>query len=183
MPCNRFALSAWMGLVLAIVSLGARPAHAIQIVPSIGISQSPDGDGNRTMMAVALRNGFLPSTQLELQAGYRSEEMEFAGESFEMKTVPVTLSAWVSPVPMLYAGGGVGAYFQGIEYGDNLYPASNEVQFGTHLGAGLRFPLVPMVGLDLQGRYVLMGETSTEIPSGEVDPSFWSLSAGLAIGF
>ena len=183
MPRTRFVLSVWMGLALALVTLGVPQAHAIQIVPSIGISQSPSGDGNQTMMAVALRNGFLPRTQLDFQAGYRSEEMEFAGENFTMKTVPLTLSMWVSPVPMLYAGGGVGAYLQGIEYENNLYPASNEVQFGAHLGGGLKFSLIPMVGLDLQGRYVFMGETSTQISSGNFDPSFWSLSAGLAIGF
>jgi hypothetical protein len=183
MPRFRFLQSTWWVLALALVTFGAREANAIQIVPSIGISQSPDGGDNRTMMAVALRNGFLPRTQIEFQAGYRSEEMEFAGQNFEMKTVPLTLSVWASPVPMLYAGGGVGAYLQGIEYESNIYPASNEVQFGAHLGGGLRLSLVPMVGLDLQGRYVFLGQTSTEIPSGEVDPSFWSLSAGLAIGF
>lgn len=181
MPRFRF-VPMWVGLALTVASLGARDAHAIQIVPSIGISQSPDGE-SRTMMAVALRNGFLPRTQIEFQGGYRSEEMQFAGESFEMKTVPLTLSVWASPVPMVYAGGGVGAYLQAIEYENSFYPASNETQFGAHLGGGLRFSLVPMVGLDLQGRYVFLGETSTEIPTSDVDPSFWSLSAGVAIGF
>lgn len=171
-------------LALALSALaGTRAAHALQIVPSIGISQTADGGDNRSMVALALRNGLLPRTQVEIQAGYRSETKEFAGQSFDMKTVPVTLSLWASPVPMLYAGGGVGAYFQGIEYDGNLYPASNETQFGAHLGGGLRFPLAPMVGLDLQGRYVMLGDTSTELSSGKFDPSFWTLSAGVAIGF
>jgi len=182
MPRSRFVLSTCLVSVLALVSLGAREAGAIQIVPSIGISQTPDGE-NRTMMAVALRNGFLPRTQMEFQAGYRTEEMELAGESFEMKTVPLTLSLWASPIPLLYAGAGVGAYLQGIEYENNLYPASNEVQFGTHVGGGMHFSVAAVVFVNLQGRYVFMNKTSTEVPSGEIDPSFWSLSAGLAIGF
>jgi hypothetical protein len=162
---------------------GARAAHAIQIVPSIGISQSTDGGNNRTMMAVALRQGLVPRTQMELQAGYRSEKMSFAGQDFEMKTVPLTLSLWASPMPMFYVGGGVGAYLQGIEYQGNVFPASNETQFGTHVGGGVRVPLVPMVGLDLQGRYVFLGEKSTESTSGKFDPSFWTLSAGVSVGF
>jgi len=73
MPRSRFVLSTCLVSVLALVSLGAREAGAIQIVPSIGISQTPDGE-NRTMMAVALRNGFLPRTQMEFQAGYRTAQ-------------------------------------------------------------------------------------------------------------
>jgi Outer membrane protein beta-barrel domain len=183
----RYRSSPWLEVALLALALfmlvGPRSANALQIVPSIGISQSTDGGDNRTMVAVALRNGFLPRTQIEFQAGYRSEERTFAGESFELKTVPVTLSVWASPVPMLYAGGGMGAYLQAIEYQDNLYPASNETQFGAHLGGGFRLPLAPMVGLDLQGRYVFLGEQSNELTSGKFDPSFWTLSAGVAIGF
>ncbi len=170
-------------LMVGLATLSAARAHAIQIVPSLGISQSTDGGSNRSMTAVALRNGLLPRTQIELQAGYRSETRQLAGQSFDLKTVPVTLSLWASPVPMLYAGGGVGAYFQGIEYQGNVYPNSNQTQFGAHVGGGLRFPLAPMVGLDLQGRYVMLGAKSTELSTGKFDPSFWTLSAGVAIGF
>lgn len=172
-------------LVLALLAFAGTPAaNALQIVPSIGLSKSTDGNGeNRTMVAVAVRNGFLPRTQAEIQVGYRSETHEFAGQSFDMKTIPVTLSMWASPVPMLYAGGGVGAYMQAVEYENNIFPANNETQFGAHLGGGLRFPLAPMVGLDLQGRYVMLGKKSNELTSGKFDPSFWTASAGVSIGF
>jgi hypothetical protein len=171
-------------LVLALSLFAApRSAQAVQIVPSIGISQATDGGDNRVMIAAALRQGLLPRTQLDLQVGHRSETFELAGESFELRTIPVTLSLWASPVPMLYAGGGVGAYFQGVEYENNLYPASNDTQFGAHLGGGVRWSVVPMVGLDLQGRYVFLEEKSTGLAAGDFDTSFWTLSAGLAIGF
>jgi len=185
MRSNRVAQgAAFASILLALTSLGGlRTAQAAQIVPSIGISQTPDGGDNHMMMAVALRNGLLPRTQAEIQVGYRSEKYEFGGESFDLRTIPVTLSVWASPVPMLYAGGGIGTYFQAVEYQDNLYPASNENEFGAHLGGGLRFSMTPMVGVDLQGRYVFMGEKSTELASGNFDPSFWMLSAGVAIGF
>jgi len=179
---RRSALAGVATLAIALAS-SARPAGALQIVPSIGISRGADGGDNRTMMAVGLRNGFLPRTQVELQVGYHSETHTFAGQSFGVKTIPVTLSLWASPVPMLYAGGGVGAYPQAIDYQNNLYPASNHTQFGAHVGGGLRFPLAPMAALDLQGRYVMLGQQTNQLTTGKFNPSFWTMSAGLAIGF
>jgi opacity protein-like surface antigen len=158
-------------------------AHAVQLVPSIGISQSQDGGDNEVMYGVALRNGLLPRTQAEIQVGYRKETYAYAGQSFDLNTTPVTLSLWVSPVPMLYAGGGVGAYIQSVKYQDNVYPASHDSNFGAHLGGGMRFSLTPMVGFDLQGRYVFMKDQASQLASGDFNPSFWTLQAGLAIGF
>jgi hypothetical protein len=177
---SAFALSALAALTLLGIP---RPAGAVQIVPSVGISQAPDGGDNQVMLGLALRQGLLPRTQMEIQVAHRSETVDFAGGSVDLRTIPVTLSLWASPVPMLYAGGGVGAYFQGVEYQDALYPASNETEFGAHLGGGVRFPVAPIASVDLQGRYVFMGEKATQLSSGTFDPSFWSLSAGVAIGF
>jgi hypothetical protein len=181
---SRLRRTAIGALAIALLGLAGVPAaHAVELVPSIGLSQATDGGDNRMMVAVAFRKGLLPRLQTEFQVAHRSEEFSFAGETLTMRTIPVTASVWASPVPMLYAGGGIGAYFQAIEYDNNLYPASNEAQFGAHLGGGLRFPMTPLVGLDLQGRYVFLDPQSTELASGDFDPSFWTVSAGLAIGF
>lgn len=174
-------------LVLTLFQcLGVATAQAVQIVPSVGLSQATDGGDSRATLALALRQSLVPRVQAEVQVAHRSEEFSFAGQSFTMRTIPVTASVWASPAPMLYAGGGVGMYLQAIEYDNNLFPASNETQFGVHLGGGLRFPLAPTVGLDLHGRYVFLGdleEQSSLLSSGEFNPSLWSVSAGLAIGF
>jgi len=181
----RLAASGALSLAL-ILAAAPRAAQAVQIVPSLGLSQATDGGENRMFMALALRQSLLPRVQAELQVAHRSEEFAFAGESFTMRTIPVTASVWASPLPMLYAGGGVGAYLQAVEFESNLVPTSNETQFGAHVGGGMRFPLAPMVGLDLHGRYVFLGELGEEtsqLASGDFDPSFWSVSAGLVLGF
>jgi hypothetical protein len=181
----RRAVSGALALVLLLLT-GPGAAHALQIVPSVGLSQNTDGGDNHVTLALALRQNLVPRVQAEIQVGHRSEESSFAGQSFTMRTIPVTASVWASPVPMLYAGGGVGLYVQAVEYENNLFPASNETQFGAHLGGGMRFPLAPAVGLDLHGRYVFLGdleEQSSLLSSAEFNPSFWSVSAGLAIGF
>ena len=178
---KRVSLVSLVSAALLLTTLGA--AHAAQIVGSLGISQAPDGGSNQTFYAVALRNALLPKTQGEIQVGYRSESREVAGQSFDLRTTPVTLSLWASPVPMFYAGGGVGLYVQSVKYGGNIYPASNDTNFGAHLGGGMHFSMTPMVGLDLQGRYVFLKDQATALASGNFNPSFWTLSAGLAIGF
>jgi hypothetical protein len=171
-------------LALALlVCVLPRTSHAVEIVPSVGISRAPDGGDNHTMLALALRQGFLPRTKMELQAGYRSEKMEIAGQSFDVRTIPITASVWFSAVPMFYAGGGLGTYIQAVEYQGGLYPTSNDTHVGIHLGGGMHFPLAPVAALDLQGRYVFLDKQKTALSNGEFDPSFWQLSAGLAIGF
>ena len=177
---RRVALGSLVSAALLSTTLGA--AHAVQIVPSIGVSQAPDGGSNKTMLGLALRSGLFPRTQADIQVGYRSETRDILGQSVDLRTTPITLSLWLSPTPMLYAGAGVGAYLQTVEYQGNVFPTSNNTQFGAHLGAGMHFPLVPMVGLDLQGRYVFLKNQATALPSGSFNPSFWTLSAGLAIG-
>jgi hypothetical protein len=187
-PRYRSFLSSRVATVLVVVALssltGLRAAHAVSIVPSIGISQTAQsGSKSETMPAVALRNSFLPKTSLELQVGYRSETYSYAGQSFEMRSIPVTMSLWASPVPMLYAGGGVGEYMQVVKYGNNLFPDQKDSHFGAHLGGGFKMPLVPMAALDFQGRYVFLGEQTNQLTTGKINPSFWTLQAGVAIGF
>ena len=55
--------------------------------------------------------------------------------------------------------------------------------FGTHVGGGLSMPLAPMVGLDLNGRYVVLKERTSTLFPNTYDPSFWSASLGLAVKF
>lgn len=171
-------------IVLAVfVSTGQRTAQAAQIVPSVGLSQTVDGGDSRMTLALALRQSLAPRVQAELQVAHRSEEMSFYGQNVTMRTIPMTASLWVSPVPMFYAGGGVGMYAQAVEFENNIFPASSETEFGAHLGGGMKIPMTPMLALDLQGRYVFLGEQTSSMASGSFDPSFWSAAAGLVIGF
>lgn len=173
-----------IGLLVFLLLLlaGLRSAHAVEIIPAVGISQMSDADEQKMFYSVGLRSGLVPRISTEINVGYRKEE-SFGG-LVEMSTIPVTLSLWGSPVPMLYAGGGVGAYFQALEFDNSLLvPNESETQWGAHLGGGLKFPLAPMVGLDLNARYVFLEDRADALSTGTFDPSFWSASAGLAIGF
>jgi len=177
----RVAIGALIFFVALLVGISA--AHAMEIVPSAGLTKSTDGDGpSKSYLGLAVRGSLIPMFKHETSIAYRSEEV-FAG-IVKSTTVPLTESIWFQPIPFLYAGGGMGVYFTTLTYKDvTPIPNSSSQKFGYHLGGGVNFPLVPMISLDLQTRYVFMNKQPTSVSQGSFDPDFWSTSAGIAIHF
>jgi len=97
---------------------------------------------------------------------------------------PVTASLWLTPFPVLYAGGGLGWYRTSYDYRSTLpFDDTTTSKVGVHLGGGLAIPLAPSLGLDLNGRYIFMQkDNSIQFPS-KFNPDFWNASLGLAIKF
>ena len=169
-------------LLGAVLLLGAAPASALEIIPSVGLTRSVDSDDTESLLGLALRGSLIPGVvKTEIGAQYRSESLY--GGDLSLRQWPVTASLWLSPVPSLYAGAGVGWYHTTFEYADELDLDDNTTQeFGVHVGGGLRVPLVPQAALDLQGRYVFMQDQESQLVPESFDPDFWSLSLGIAIG-
>ena len=133
---------------------------------------------------MALRTGLAPFIQSEIGVAYRREQ--FSGGSGAATTWPLTASLWVAPIPFLYAGGGAGWYHTSFTYPGltlTATAATTQQRFGTHVGGGMRMPLAPMVGLDLNARYVILDNPkNASVPSG-YDPKFWSAALGLGVKF
>ncbi|MEO5617223.1 MAG: hypothetical protein ABIS67_05600 [Candidatus Eisenbacteria bacterium] len=169
-------------VLLVLVFLGAEMAHSAEVIPSVGIARASDGGDSRLYTGIALRTGLAPFAQTELGVAYRKEEFPNNGGS--ATTWPVTASVWFAPIPFLYAGGGVGWYhtsfsYEGVPLAGSL--AATDQSFGTHLGGGIRMPLAPMVGLDLNARFVnLKSSDNSNVPS-NYDPKFWSVALGLGV--
>ncbi len=177
---DRILIGALLLLAMLLVGIGA--ARAAEIVPSVGVTRSTSGDGDlKTFAGLALRGSMLPMIKSELGVAYRSEPY-FNGD-LNVKMWPVTASLWLSPLPTVYVGGGVGWYHTTYDYKAGLGIADQTSQeFGTHVGGGLNIPLVPMVAsLDLNGRYVNMREKNDPLAPGAIKQSFWSTSVGIAI--
>ena len=173
-----------VGVLIFIVALlvGISAAHAMEIVPSVGVTRATDGSGDaKTFLGLALRGSLAPMLKDEFAVGYRSEE--YFNGALKVLMVPVTASLWFAPIPLLYAGGGVGLYATALNYRDVLVPDTSKQNFGAHLGAGLNFPLAPMIAVDINSRYVFMGEQATALSQGKFNPNYWSTSAGIAIKF
>ena len=176
----------WLGLgsmlLGAALFLGAAPASALEIIPSYGLTRSVDSDDTESLLGLAVRGpivGDVVKTELGVQ--YRQESLY--GGDLELRQWPVTASLWLSPIPSLYAGAGVGWYHTTFDYEDELALDDNtEQEFGVHVGGGVKVPLFPSAALDLQGRYVFMQDQESQLIPESFDPDFWSLSLGLAIG-
>ena len=176
-------------LLLALLVAGsANATPTMQIIPSVGFERSTDtnaGDG-KVMGGLALRAAILPFLSAEGGIAYRQES--FFDDDLTVRTWPVTASLWLTPIPMLYAGVGVGWYRTTYDLKDNtLFKDITKDKLGVHLGGGVAAPLTPALGLDLNGRYIFMQkdnklEWSTAWPT-EFNPDFWSASLGLAIKF
>jgi opacity protein-like surface antigen len=79
---------------------------------------------------------------------------------------------------------GVGWYQTSFDYADRTgLPNSTSTNFGIHVGGGLEVPIAPAVGLDLNGRYVMLRDQESHLIPEKFNPDFWTTSVGLAIKF
>jgi len=171
------ALAFWIVLLL-----GVQIARATELVPAVGWMRLKDNSESKSFASLALRSDLLPAVQAEVAAGYRSED-RFA-DQLHVKMWPVTASLWLTPIPVIYAGGGVGWYHTTLDYASNL-PFADETreEFGVHLGGGFKVPVVPTAAVDLGGRYVMMRDQESHLIPQRFDPDFWVTTLGLAIRF
>jgi len=180
---NRNALiAAAFASLAALMMCAAMKAQAAEIIPSIGITQAKDADNAKPNVGLALRGTAIPSLlDLEVRGQYRQEE-RFNG-ALKERMWPITASAWLTPLRVVYAGAGVGWYNTTLDYRDSALKSETSNKFGVHAGAGLRVPMSDRVALDLNGRYVWMENQQTLIIPKSFNPDFWDLSAGLAFSF
>jgi hypothetical protein len=177
----RFLAAALLAGGLALIS---PRAQAAEIIPSMGMTRTPvSSDDTRLSYGIAVRGSIAPMLAAEIGVGYRKDAL-FAGQ-LESTQWPVTASLWAKPMPMLYVGGGAGWYNTTLHYPQTPLLASATTQeFGMHLGGGLTLPLLPGVAsLDLNGRYVYLGDQKSDLPPNNFKADFWTTSLGVAFHF
>ena len=171
-------------VLLAMLLAGLQAARASEVVPSVGLTHATDGDGGyKPFVGLAVRSSVLPMVKAELGVAYRNDPYE--NGNLNVRMWPVTTSLWLAPLPMFYFGGGVGLYHTTYDYKDGLgLQDETSSEFGTHLGGGLNFPIVPAIAsLELNGRYIHLREKGTLLAPGSIKQSFVSTSLGVAIKF
>ena len=172
-------------LLLSALMLMPSAGQAMELIPSLGASKATDtnaGDVNFSA-GLALRAPLAPFLKLEGGINYREDA--FFNDNLKIRMWPVTVSAWFTPSPMVYAGGGLGWYRTTYDFNNAILPASDWTtdKVGVHIGGGLVFPLTPKLGLDINGRYVFMQKNDEIVLPSTFNPDFWNASAGLAIQF
>jgi len=177
---NRNALiAAAFASLAALMMCAAMKAQAAEIIPSFGITEAKDADNAKPILGLALRGTAIPSLlDLDVRGQYRQEE-RFNG-AIKERMWPITASAWLTPLRVVYAGAGVGWYNTTVDYQNSALKSDTSNKFGVHAGAGLRMPMGNRVALDLNGRYVWLKDQETQIIPQKFNPDFWDVSAGLA---
>ena len=171
-------------VLLAALLAGIQAARAAEIVPAVGLTRATDGDGEvKTFAGLAVRSSVLPLVKAELGVAYRNDP--YQNGNLNVRSWPVTTSLWLAPLPTFYFGGGVGLYHTTYDYKDGLgLQDETSSEFGTHLGGGLTFPIVPAIAsIEVGGRYVHLRDKTTPLASGSIKQSFVSTSLGVAIKF
>lgn len=170
-------------VLLALMLIGIEAARAAEIVPSVGLTRGTSGGDVKAFGGVAVRASVLPMIKTEIGVAYRSEPY-FNGD-LNVKMVPITASAWFTGLPMVYVGGGVGLYRTTYDYKPGLgLEDQTSHEFGTHVGGGFGFPLVPGVAsLDLNARYVRLQDKGNALDANGIKQSFVSTALGVAIKF
>jgi len=173
-------------LLLTLLLCGAQIAKATEIIPSVGLTKPVDGNEDAKLYgSLGVRTNILPILKTEIGIAYRQEDK--FDDQLRVRMWPVTASLWLTPIPALYAGGGVGWYNITYDYNQDKIPVpiSDETkqEFGVHLGGGVLVPLGSVASLDLNGRYVMMRDQESHLVPEKFNPDFWTTSLGLAFRF
>ena len=171
-------------VLLAMLLAGLQAARAAEIVPSVGLTHATSGDGGyKPCAGLAMRGSVLPMVKAELGVAYRNDP--YQNGNLNVRMWPVTTSLWLTPLPMFYFGGGAGLYHTTYDYKDGLgLQDETSSEFGTHLGGGLAFPIVPAIAsIELGGRYIHLREKGTLLAPGSIKQSYINTSLGVAIKF
>src|SRR5262249_53023504 len=164
--------------------VAAAHARAAEIIPSMGMTRNPDaGDDTKISYGLAVRANVAPMLAAEIGLSHRKDER--VNDQVEVHHRPVTGSLWLKPMPLLYAGGGVGWYNTTLHYPHAPALASFTTQkFGVHLGGGLSVPILPGVAsAELNGRYVYLGNEKSDLPPNRFKADYWTTSLGVAFHF
>ncbi len=166
-----------------LLAAGVQVAHSTELIPEYGWQKAKDSNADAKGFGnLALRSDMLPFLQTEIAVGYRQED-RFA-DQLHVRMVPVTASLYLKPMPVIYAGGGVGWYHTTLDYAPSTGLADQTSEkFGVHLGGGLQVPVAPSAGIDLGGRYVMLRDQSDRLIPERFNPDFWVTTLGLAIKF
>jgi hypothetical protein len=156
--------------------------HAAEIIPSVGLTRSADGDQARGVVGLAVRAPLVKNL-LDSEIGFSYRSQTYQGGALKVTSWPMTASAWLRFSSTLYAGGGIGWYNTTYHSPGGLYVNETHRETGVHLGGGIRLPMSPKAGLDLSGRYIFLSRNQDGLIPKNFNPDAWTTSLGLALQF
>ncbi len=166
-----------MLIMVSLLSLGAMStAHAgLGIGARYSYVHNNDLEDNSTMAGAMIRIRHLTFFGLEGAADFRNEELN---NGWELRSTPITVSAMIYPIPVVYGLAGIGLYRATLDVGDELV----DTRLGYHFGAGIETPLLPPLKFTSDIRYQFVDyEFSDHGDLRQVEADGYAISAGLVL--
>ncbi|MBD3298509.1 MAG: outer membrane beta-barrel protein [candidate division Zixibacteria bacterium] len=142
--------------LVATVSATAN-AEGFGVGARVAVVQDDGTDNTRGMPGLFLRMGD-GVFGVEGTIDYKSDDVG----PVDIRTWPVTVSVLVRPLPIVFAGAGLGWYNTTFDYNDPLIENTTESEIGYQLGAGVELPLTPQFELVGDLRYHFIDYDVTE---------------------
>jgi opacity protein-like surface antigen len=176
-----------IGVILSILLLlpwSARSQVNISLGPHLGIQKSPGAENPNYLVGATMRLKLMSVLGAEGDIGYRQEK--FGTDVLTVKQWPVTVTALLYPLPILYGGIGAGWYFTTLDYADRFnqigYEDETSTKTGWHLAAGIEFPPLSSVKVFGDVRWVFLDYKFKELPEAVLDgadANFYSINVGV----
>ena len=144
----------------------------------VGVSHTGgDIDESSFIWGGSTRLEILSILAAELAVNYRNESFEGG----DVSTLPVQVSALITPLPMIYGTIGVGWY--DINPDDDLTDQLGDIgdfsNAALHLGGGVSIPVSEKWNFIGDLRYVFLNYDIEDIPDLDTDADFYMITGGL----
>ena len=170
--------------ILIMQPLIASSQTSVFLGPHLGIQKSSGADKANYLVGLTFRAKLSPVLGLEGDIGYRQQK--YGKDVLTVKEWPVTVTALLYPVPIIYGGIGAGWYNTSFDYADTYNQDGIEDEttqkFGWHLAAGVEVEASPQVSIFGDIRYVFLKYKFRDLPGAVLDGAkadFYSINLGL----
>jgi len=153
-------------------------AGGFSLGPHLGYQKAKDAESGKFMVGATARLKLIGALGAEGTISYRQEDY---GDYLTAKSWPIMVTGLLYPIPIVYAGVGIGWHRTTYDYDQNQVSQEDETttDFGWHLNAGVELPLG---GMDLVGdiRYVFLDRKFPDLEDIEnLNSDFFMITAGL----
>jgi opacity protein-like surface antigen len=153
-------------------------AQGIAIGPHVGYYKAKNATEGSVLFGGTLRLKLSSAFAIEGTIGYKQEKYD--NGDIKVTGYPVTASALIYILPIVYGEAGAGWYNTKTEY-SGVYSAFDDEtnsDFGYHFGGGVELALDHVI-LTGDIKYVFLKYKFDKVPGQEVDANFYVISAGI----
>ncbi len=177
----KIAWSSFLAAVLIIGAVSSAQAGGLlgfSVGGQAGVSRTGgDVDKSAFIGGGSARVEILSILAGEFAVNYRRESLD----SGDISTIPIQVSALITPLPLIYGTIGVGWYSINLDgdLTDQLGDIGDFSNAALHLGGGISFPVAEKWNLIGDIRYVFLNYDIEDLPDFDSNADFYMITGGL----